>query len=78
MRWCKPGKIASVWAVRFVFEEGDKGKGDFMARFKIDSNMIPDFELKKTLQGRGEYDPHLLRYRQLTGSHTKYCKVVNR
>ena len=47
MRWCKTQPAPQFHNVRFVFEDGDLGKGNLMQRFKEDLDMRPSFEPKK-------------------------------
>jgi hypothetical protein len=50
MRWCKQERSPQFGQIRFVFEDGDEGRGDLIIRFKNDLGMIPNFESKRDKQ----------------------------
>jgi hypothetical protein len=47
LRWCRTQPAPEFHRVRFVFEDGDVGKGKLIKRFNSDLAMTPCFEPKK-------------------------------
>jgi hypothetical protein len=47
LRWCRTQPAPVFHKVRFVFEDGDLGKGNLIKRFASDLAMTPIFESKK-------------------------------
>jgi hypothetical protein len=47
LRWCKNEPAPQFNQVRFVFEDGDVGKGKLFKRFENDLDMTPLFDSKK-------------------------------
>jgi hypothetical protein len=47
LRWCKTQPAPEFHTVRFVFEDGDLGKGKLIKRFSNDLDMTPFFEPKQ-------------------------------
>jgi hypothetical protein len=47
LRWCKTQSAPEFNKVRFVFEDGDLGKGKLIKRFNNDLDMTPVFESKR-------------------------------
>ena len=47
LAWCKQERSPQFERIRFVFEDGDLGRGNLIRRFKDDLEMTPNFEVKR-------------------------------